>query len=442
MSRRPRLAAVLVVTLAMTGSASFADELPRRGARLGVDLTGTPLGARIERIEPGSAAEDGGLRRGDVLVALAGEVVREPGDVIRRIGAMRAGATVEIGVLRDGERLTRAVVLKPRPPDRGEGFEVLYHHVVSRGARIRTIVTRPRGGGRHPALFLIQGLGAVTIDEPLAGPSAYSRILQAFASGGYVTVRVEKPGIGDSEGSPYVDLDFDTELDTYRQALIALKAYAFVDPDQVFIFGHSIGGVFGPILASESPVRGLAAYGTLARTWTEYLLENTRRQAALMGTDPGAIDATLRALAVVNHRLIVDGQTPEEIRRARPDLGPVLDRFVPEGRYSGRIPKFWAQVAARNLPVSWAKGDAAVLVIWGRHDFIATEADHPLIAAAVNRARPGRAAYVVLEGSDHAFRQTVSIADSFRRWNEPPTDFNPAIVTTLKEWTDKVRAGR
>ena len=45
----------------------------------------------------------------------------------------------------------------------------------------------------------------------------------------------------------------------------------------MFIFGHSMGGVFGPILASEIPIRGIAVYGTVAKTWTEYCLENWRR---------------------------------------------------------------------------------------------------------------------------------------------------------------------
>jgi hypothetical protein len=44
--------------------------------------------------------------------------------------------------------------------------------------------------------------------------------LNEFAKSDYVTVQVEKPGIGDSEGGPFADLDFATELDAYRQALL------------------------------------------------------------------------------------------------------------------------------------------------------------------------------------------------------------------------------
>src|SRR5437867_9136938 len=74
--------------------------------------------------------------------------------------------------------------------------------------------------------------------------------------------------------------------------------------------------------------------------------------------------------------------------------------------------------------------------------FIATEADHPFIAEVVNKARPGKGAYVALDGSDHGFRKTTSIEDSFTRRKSPGGEFNPQIITTLKEWMEKVRMGQ
>ena len=64
-----------------------------------------------------------------------------------------------------------------------------------------------------------------------------------------------------------------------------------IDQDKILIFGHSMGGCEGPIIATEFPVKGIAVYGTVTRTWHEYMLENLRRQAPLAGTSPN-IDAT------------------------------------------------------------------------------------------------------------------------------------------------------
>lgn len=443
------ISAVLSVAVVRAIAAQESGELPRKGF-LGVRLAPAPdeirkganlgegEGVLIESIIPGTTAADGDIHRGDVIVAIDGLKVRGPADVMKVVAPLVAGHTLELTFLRAGQRMTKSLTLEERPRDRGVNFDVLYH-VASHGVRIRTIVTKPHGDGRHPVLFLIQGLGPATIDEPLDGPGAYSRILSHFAGSGFVTVRVEKPGLGDSEGGPYVDTDFDAELDIYRQALIALKQYDFVDPEAVFIFGHSIGGVFGPIIAGEIPVRGVAVYGTVAKTWTEYFLENTRRQALLGGGDPIRVDATLRDLAAVSHLLIVEQKTREEVVALRPGLRGILDRFVPGGRISGRAARFWSQLASQNLPAHWAKGNAHVLAIWGRHDFISTEADHPLIADTVNRARPGKGMSATLDDSDHGFRRTTSVEDSYQRWKSPDGEFNPAIITTLKQWIQKVR---
>ena len=442
MVRQPLIALSFLALAALpTWAASPEGDLPRK-ATLGVDLRMERGAVVVERIHAGSTAADGGLRSGDTIVALAGQPIPDIPRLVTAVGALAAGARVEITLLRDGQPVTRTLTLKERPRDRGDTFQVLYQHVVSRGVRLRTIVTRPHAPGRHPVLFLIPGLGAVSLDQPLDGPGAYSRILRAFAAAGYVTVRVEKPGIGDSEGGPYADTDFDTELDGLRQALIAVRGDAFVDPDQIFVFGHSMGGVFGPALAIERPVKGVAVYGTVVKTTTEYFLENWRRQAGLGGSDAAAVDSTVRDLAAALHPLLVERKTPDEVLAAAPHLRPLLARLMPDGRIDGRALPFWTQLAATNLPALWSRGAGHVLAIWGRNDFIASEGDHPLIAQIVNAARPGMAAYVALDGADHGFRKTASPEDSFRRWRSPGGEFNGEIVNVLKEWTEKIRAGR
>ena len=428
--------------------ASQENALPRK-AYVGIQMVPLPdeirareqlssgSGVLIKAVLPGTAGAEGGIRPGDVLLAVGGKVIGDVADALMTIPTIQAGRTVDVTLSRDGRRLVLPVTLKERPRDRGETFDVLYDHVVSGAARIRTIVTKPHRPGRHPVLFLIQGLGGASIDAPLSGPEPYSRILSEFARSDYVTVRVEKPGIGDSEGGPFADLDFERELDAYRQALLQVRSYAFVDVDNVFIFGHSMGGVFGPIIASEVPIKGIAVYGTVAKTTTEYFLENRRRQAVLAGHDPAQIDSTLRGWAVALHYLLVERQSPADILRARPDLRSALDVLSPY--LAGRAVPFWSQLAAQNLPAYWAKGSDHVLALWGKNDFVATQADHPLIVEVVNKARPGKGTYIPLEGSDHGFRKTSSMEDSFKRWRSPDQEFNPQIITTLKDWIGKVQ---
>jgi len=434
----------VIVGVALLGPTTHAEaELPRKGM-LGINMARVPQGqgVLIEGVVPETSAETAGLRPGDILVALDGQAVRDIGDVMTRVAAIAVGQQIRVSLVRGGRPVEITVTMQERPRDRGDTFDVLYHEVVSRGVRLRTIVTKPHAPGRHPVLFLIPGMGPTRLDEPLTGSTRYSRILHEFAKSGFVTLRIEKPGIGDSEGGPYVDMDFDSELDINRQALLAVKRYDFVDPDQVFIFGHSMGGVFGPIVAAEIPVRGVAVYGTVAKTWFEYFLENTRRQAVLSGQDPVTIDASLRGLAIAVHGLLVDGKTANDLVRERPELRPVFDTLLPRGTIYSRPARFWSALIQKNLAASWRDTKTNVLAVYARNDYLSSEGDHRLIADIANRVRPGSGTFVALDGVDHGFQKTASPEDSFRRRDQPPDDFDPRVVATLKAWVDRVRSGR
>lgn len=451
-SRRAALALVVAVCVVVVlRGVAGADELPRRGGQLGVRIAAVPdeirtranlkpdEGVVVEIVAPDSAAARAGLKPGDLLLTIDGRAIEGVPAFLQTIPRMKAGQRFAFGVLREGKKISAPVTLGLRPPDRGASFDVLYRHVKSKGVRIRTIVTRPHAPGPHPALVLLQGAAAASIDEPLASASAYSRILHAFAEAGYVTVRIEKPGIGDSEGGPYADTDFQTELDVYRQALLAVTTTDVVDRDQIFLFGHSMGGVFAPLLAAEIPVRGVVVYGTVVKPWIDYALENTRRQSVLAGNKPETTDAAVSALEVLMQDFFVQGRPYDDVLRSRPTMRSVLQRFFPDRRYDGRALRFWSQLQRTDLAAAWTKGTAHVLAIWGKNDFIASEDDHPRIAALVEKARPGRGASLVLDDIDHGFRQTTSIEDSFRRWNTPRGEVNLAVITAVKAWMDKVR---
>ena len=325
----------LVMAVSIAAAQAPPDALPRKG-QLGVRVAAVPDeirpslkleptgGVLVQLLVPGGSAEVGGLQPGDILLALQGRRIESVADFLTRASALSAGQTCELGLMRSGRRTTRSLLVHERPRDRGANFDVLYHSVVSGGARLRTIVTRPHAAGRHPVLVLIPGLGATTVDQPLSDPGAYSRILAEFAKDGWVTVRVDKPGIGDSEGGPDGETGFEAELDVYRQTLRAARQYDFADAEQLFVFGHSLGGVFAPMLAAEVPVKGIAVYGTVLKPWTEYLIENRRRQELLAGTDAPTIDARVRDMAAAVQALMIDRVDPSELARTRPELRSVL----------------------------------------------------------------------------------------------------------------------
>jgi pimeloyl-ACP methyl ester carboxylesterase len=394
-------------------------------------------GAAVVKILPGTPAEAAGLKASDVVRSLDGAPVAGVPEVLKELGRRRAGDRLALGLVRDGKELAATVELRERPRKQGDGFEVIYDSVVSKGHRLRTIISRPSSSGRHPALLLIQGLGNFSIDQP-GGSLAYDKILDELTRGGCVTLRVDKPGCGDSEGGPWPEIDFQTELDGYRQALKALRTLEYVDPERVYLFGHSMGGVMAPLLAAEDKVRGVIVYGTVFRTWFEYQVENVRRQSRLAGQDFASVERDARNETLMLSELYLAKKSPAQIAAAHPELKAHMSQSIKDDKYMyGVNYRFFQQLADADMPAAWAKTDAHVLALWGKGDFVAPGPDHEMIAEAVNQAHPGRGTYRALE-ADHGFSKAGSFKESFGRSaaGEQGT-FNPVIITTLKAWMDR-----
>lgn len=108
-----------------------ADELIDRGrvqraylGIAGVDLTrqvaeefGLEVegGAVIDRVEPGTAADDAGLQAGDIIIELDGEPLDSMSDLAVDIRRRDPGERITLTVVRDGRRLELEVTLGERP---------------------------------------------------------------------------------------------------------------------------------------------------------------------------------------------------------------------------------------------------------------------------------------------------------------------------------------
>jgi uncharacterized iron-regulated protein len=100
---------------AVFGVAASDEAVARSRPRLGVTLAAAiGPGARVERIEPGSIAEQAGLRAGDVLLTLAGREVLRNADVLSAIARQAPGTWLPIRVRRDGSELELVAKFPPR----------------------------------------------------------------------------------------------------------------------------------------------------------------------------------------------------------------------------------------------------------------------------------------------------------------------------------------
>jgi pimeloyl-ACP methyl ester carboxylesterase len=401
-------------------------------------------GVSVQQIVPGSAAERAGIKAGDILLSIDAARVASVEAFLKTVRLHHVGEAVTVTVLRAGERHEFVATLAGLPLETDPDFDVIYDAVSTDTGLRRVIVTVPRGlKGTRPALLLIGGIGNYSIDtqwNPRWNPGEpYRRLLAALTRHGFITMRVEKSGVGDSEGPPALTVDMETELAGYIAGLKSLKIWPGVDPARVFIVGHSIGSILGPLAAAVVPVRGIVVMEGVGTTWFEYELINVRRQLTLSGLPPVKIADQLRLKEWAMHRLLIERQPRAELLAERPEAAKMIDYPASD--------EYMRQVAAQNLPGLWSRLDLPVLVIHGSADFVTSEDDNRAIVDAVNRAHPGRGEFATVDQMDHWLNQAETEAESWRLRHLPPTAavkpvYQAHLDEVLGAWLSAVANGR
>lgn len=85
-------------------------------ASLGVAVEDMNDGARVTEVLRGSAAAEAGIRRGDIIVSVAGRTTSSAAELTAAVAAMSVGDRVEVRVRRRGRYLTFYPTLQPLPP--------------------------------------------------------------------------------------------------------------------------------------------------------------------------------------------------------------------------------------------------------------------------------------------------------------------------------------
>lgn len=81
------------------------------------DATTDRAGALVTEVIPGTAAEDAGIRVGDVVISVNGVPVLSRGDLVAQIRTYQPESTVTLGILRSGELVEMDVTLRIRTDD-------------------------------------------------------------------------------------------------------------------------------------------------------------------------------------------------------------------------------------------------------------------------------------------------------------------------------------
>lgn len=405
-------------------------------------------GLAVVQIVPGGTFDSLGLKTGDIVLSINKSPINSPAELTTSAQGLYEGSPVVVTYVSNGQRLTKSGIAKGRPKENSSVADVNYDEVSMSLGTLRTITYIPKNRKpKMPAVFYIQGLPCQSQEMGVDSKDPRKQAFDEWARAGFVVFRVERPGLGDSKTTKDCrDIDFNEEIETNKAGYKKLLGYDFVDNDNIFFFGHSMGGWTAPIIAQMKQPKGIIVYGTGVRSWFEYFIDLYRIQSTYGGGTHVAAEKETREMIPLLYEWLEAGKSVEEMRK-NPALREIVDRpgmFEGEyfqGRAFGRSARFFHTMSKQNLVEEWSKVTCKVLAMYGEFDVQALNArDAVAIAEIVNQSRPGNGEFVMLPKTEHIFarvesyKQVAELYGTGKFFQYASVNFNPEFSRVTNEW--------
>ena len=219
------------------------------------------------------------------------------------------------------------------------------------------LLTLPDQGEKLPAVVFVHGSGSSNMDEKVMKLTPFRDLAEGLAAHGIASIRYDKRSF--AHGLKMVrEKNITVREETIEDAILAanlLRRDPRIDPDKIFIIGHSMGGMLAPRIDTEGgSFRGLILMAGSPRLIEEILVEQTDEMLAEMkGFTRRIMEKQVQKLLSGFNGLY--GMTDEEAKKKKYGGGVTMYYFKEMGEHP----------ASDYL----AKLDKPMLILQGGKDF-------------------------------------------------------------------------
>lgn len=224
-------------------------------------------------------------------------------------------------------------------------------------------IVRPKEDGTYPGIVLVHGSGPQDMDTTVGPNKPFKDLAYGLAERGLVVLRYDKR----TKAYPK-DLasrnDYTVKDETVNDAASAvglLRQSAYVDPENVYVLGHSLGGMVGPRILKAAPdAAGLVMVAAPAR----------KLQAALIEQVDYLLDSNKENVGEAELVQI------EEMRKVaeRIQAGD-YDKNTPPEELLGTPPSYWDDLNAYDQVATAKTIERPILILQGERDYNSTMED-------------------------------------------------------------------
>lgn len=422
---------------------SLAQE-PARKAIIGVTGSFSEKGMLVDSVAKHGTIHAAGITKGDIITVINAQSITDNASFNNISSGIRGGDEVTIAYTRNGKEKTKNIKAIARPKETSDIADVYYEWVSFGKCKLRTIIRRPKNKINAPAVLLVPGYNCGSVENYMSG--IYKNLINEWIKNGYVVVTIEKSGMGDSYNcSPCSQVDLATDIQTFDAGYRYMEALPYVDKKNLFIWGHSMGGLIGPELARNHNPKGVIAFATVFRPWAEFLPEMHRVQFPLDGHSFEKTEQDVRLIHRIYDEFFTDKKSVEQLYSEHPEY---RDMLVREFGYKkgnedlwGRHYRFWQQIDSLDMAAAWSNVKCPVLSVFGGADYIAcSELEHQLITRTVNSIRPGNCTHITIPDLDHLILRNNDWIEAYNTFNKRaswPGKYHTGFPVTVTQWMNE-----
>ncbi|RKY86359.1 hypothetical protein DRQ11_08510 [candidate division KSB1 bacterium] len=149
---------------------------------------------------------------------------------------------------------------------------------------------------KYPGVVFIHGSGPVDRNENAGFMRMFffRQLADTLSKAGFVTLRYDKRGVGESTGD-LKQADLEDLISDAAKAVDFLRKRPEVDPKKIGLIGHSEGGTIGPILCSRDPeIAALVVMAGMARPIDQVTIDQIRYLSHLRGLKEDEIEVEVK----------------------------------------------------------------------------------------------------------------------------------------------------
>ncbi|MDI9342338.1 MAG: PDZ domain-containing protein [Sediminibacterium sp.] len=427
-------------TMGVSLQLSISDSLSKA-----LHLTQTE-GALVKQVFPGTTASTLKIQANDLITQVNGTAIHSGMDLIRNARALRGGDPISVSVLRGKKTLVLKGEVVGRPFEQHADMNITYSEFAYDNGYIRSIYRTPKNQKPLGTVYFIQGISCYSLDN--MGAKDPTRLaIEAMVQKGYAVFCVEKPGMGDNTNTtPCEEAGYNLEVEVFKAGYKHLLTLKDVDPQNIFLFGHSLGGFSAPLIAQDFQPKGVIIYGAGLKPWSEYLIDVFTLQQQKMGEDLATLRENFENLKPSFYEYFYGQSSIDDLLKNqthRQVLQTVME-YNPDTKtaLAGRSLQFHKEINQHNSAMAWKKTKSYVMAIYGEADIAAIHPDdHIAIVDYVNEVHPGKGTYLFVPKTNHTFQETGTMAEYVKMQSNPAEyermaadRFNYKLFDTVCEW--------